>query len=497
MLKGNSFDHLLYFLKKIKNKEPFSFIRPNDGEYMIVNGTHFKTQDIWKFNGGILQKELLQSIQSCKDISNCYVGIPCKSCWGGEMTSWCIDNYNIDINRLTYGNIVCNYNWKYFTNFMISNKIPFYYIGPGTNKSESLNIIDRLYTDPFQIERWDSENEIFKKTVFDWVENKINLSSESLIFCFAVGPLTKILISYLAKKYPSHSFFDTGSSLDLFMKGNTNRGYINNNNTYANIICDFDKGHLTHNDIVNNNKTDITAILTIYKRPHVILEQIEAIKNQTVPPKKIIVYVNYAEGYDVPTSLRNDKSIIFIESNTNLGVWARFAIGLLANTEYICIFDDDTIPGKKWFENCLNSINKVNGLLGTVGVNLVSNPDKYIIHGQRYGWPSPNNDIVKVDIVGHSWFFRREWLKYLWETTPDYDTFLRIGEDIGFSWALQKHGINTYVPPHPSYDIEMFGSIPDKAWKYGTENVAIYLNNPNFNLAFKFYRQKGFRLIND
>ena len=32
-----------------------------------------------------------------------------------------------------------------------------------------------------------------------------------------------------------------------------------------------------------------------------------------------------------------------------------FAAALLADTEYIAIYDDDTIPGKQWHSNCLKT----------------------------------------------------------------------------------------------------------------------------------------------
>jgi hypothetical protein len=38
--------------------------------------------------------------------------------------------------------------------------------------------------------------------------------------------------------------------------------------------------------------------------------------------------------------------------NRNLGVWSRFAYALNAKTKYVCVFDDDTIPGNNWLKNC-------------------------------------------------------------------------------------------------------------------------------------------------
>ena len=59
-----------------------------------------------------------------------------------------------------------------------------------------------------------------------------------------------------------------------------------------------------------------------------------------------------------------------------MGVWARFAYALNAKTEYIAMFDDDTIPGPLWFENCLNTMKRHEGLLGTIGL-VLDTPHSY------------------------------------------------------------------------------------------------------------------------
>lgn len=244
---------------------------------------------------------------------------------------------------------------------------------------------------------------------------------------------------------------------------------------------------------------DVTVILTFYKRPHVIHEQINSIKKQTIPPKNIIIWINQAIGYKFPDDLRKDESLIIIDSNHNFGVWARFALGLIANTEFIAVFDDDTIPGKKWLENCINTINNFNGLLGTIGI-IFKNRLNYTEWICRKGWDNPNEKTEQVDIVGHAWFFRREWIHHLFKFTPDYNLFLTMGEDICFSWALQKVGINTYVPPHPLNDLEMYGSKPSLALKYGTEAVAISNQKDavkDFNKIYSIFIENGFKLITD
>lgn len=240
----------------------------------------------------------------------------------------------------------------------------------------------------------------------------------------------------------------------------------------------------------------VTAILTLYRRPYCLEEQVRAIQAQTVTPAEIIIYKNFSDGIAMP-SLPADvmKNVTIIESSKNYGVWARFAIALLANTEYVCLFDDDTIPGHRWFENCLSSMSVREGLYGTVGLQFSSN--SYMAH-VRYGWPNPVTATTEVDIVGHSWFLKRSWLNYLWESPPDYVKYLKHGEDIQLSFALQKHGIPTFVPPHPPGQYELYGSIPDTAWKYGTDVVAISVEPGVYGLFEQYLHDavsKGFRLL--
>lgn len=217
----------------------------------------------------------------------------------------------------------------------------------------------------------------------------------------------------------------------------------------------------------------ITAVLNLFRRPYTLIQQLEAIQNQSIPPENIIIWKNYYEGIElpeIPTNLK--KNLIIIDSSKNFGVWGRFTCGLLVNSKYICVLDDDTIPGKDWFKNCVETMKTHCGLLGTVGVKFAKG-NIYRIDPPRHGWDTPNENTEQVDIVGHAWFFEQKWLHYLWECLPDYEYMHIAGEDIGFSYILQKHGINTYVPPHPYNNRDLWGSDPYYARKYGEDNVGV------------------------
>jgi hypothetical protein len=238
----------------------------------------------------------------------------------------------------------------------------------------------------------------------------------------------------------------------------------------------------------------VTVILNGYKRGKHFGEQLKAIQNQTVKPKEILLWQNLGEKFD--SNLTNQT--IHANCNYNFGVWARFAYALNARSEYVCVFDDDTIPGKKWLENCLNTIKTHNGLLGAVGVVFGTKNGYHPC--KRFGWTDNHNEEVKqVDIVGHSWFFRREWLSTFWRELPDINQSNLMGEDMHFSYTLQKYlQLNTYVPPHPVNDKEMWGSQYESGWKIGADTNAISQNMMNMSLmshTYTDYIKKGFNII--
>ena len=208
----------------------------------------------------------------------------------------------------------------------------------------------------------------------------------------------------------------------------------------------------------------ITVILNCYKRPEYLKEQIEAIKNQSVPIEDIWIWYNKPEDHE-----QFDLSGLGCKvatCNHNFKFHGRFAFGLLSQTEYVAYFDDDTIPGPKWFENCLNELQNEDLILGTTGVKYKG--DAYDPH-VKIGWNGVKNDKLEyVDLVGHAWFMKRSTLQYLWQENP---ISWENGEDIQLSGFAYKYGnIQTAVPPHPINDLEIWGSI--KGMDYGNDKKA-------------------------
>lgn len=240
-------------------------------------------------------------------------------------------------------------------------------------------------------------------------------------------------------------------------------------------------------------KTGITVILTAYRRAKYLADQIEALRNQTVPPDEIWVWSNRSEEDLIDVSHLADRVIV---SNSNYLFWGRFALANLVRTEYVAFFDDDVLPEPRWFESCLNTIEQGHdGILGGSGVILpaaggYSNKNKA-------GWNGLHSDqVVEVDLVGHAWFMRKGYLKYMWFEEPiHWDN----GEDIHLSYMALKHaGIKTFVPPHPEDDQSVWSCRPDFGKVVGRMSVATSKtedHRPTRTAIVDAYRADGWTIV--
>ena len=219
----------------------------------------------------------------------------------------------------------------------------------------------------------------------------------------------------------------------------------------------------------NTEKTegDIVVVLNMYRRPQNLMQQIESLQRQTVKPKEIWLWVNaHEDNKNFDFSVLKGKIHKVFNNDHNWKFYGRFAAGLLTDAKYVAFFDDDTIPGTEWFENCLETIKSHPGVLGSAGV-VLETEQAYNPH-TRVGWPNPNEDVCRVDLVGHAWFMERKTLSSMWREVP---ITWENGEDMFLSYCVQKYeGLGTHVPPHPRGNKKRWGSV--KGNELGIDSVA-------------------------
>ena len=107
----------------------------------------------------------------------------------------------------------------------------------------------------------------------------------------------------------------------------------------------------------------IGVLLSSHARPHTLRHQLAAIDAQTVKPSEIIIFHDHADGVQFDVEAARGRKVI--ATNWTGGVWNRFAFCLWGfSTEFICVLDDDTIPGPKWLEHLCWYYDKERALYG-------------------------------------------------------------------------------------------------------------------------------------
>eukprot|EP01041_Mallomonas_annulata_P004931 gene4931-9832_t len=211
----------------------------------------------------------------------------------------------------------------------------------------------------------------------------------------------------------------------------------------------------------------ITVILTQYRR-NTTEAQLRAVFAQTALSAIDAVLVFQNEDHvslsfleDLRLELPDSPPIQVVQSkHRNFKFHGRFALPLLFDSEYTVIFDDDTIPQSGWIAHAVDSSRTYNAIVGAVGMIVAPDSQSFLV--------APIDFPLEVDYVGHSWVFRTEWTKYLWnEHVPSWECC----EDIGFSAAAWLHGrIKTIIPAMPYGNYSVWGDSVRHHHKDGKES---------------------------
>lgn len=246
----------------------------------------------------------------------------------------------------------------------------------------------------------------------------------------------------------------------------------------------------------HDNHDSITVVLTLYKRPEALKKQLESIASQTLKPEEILLFHDRVkDGEDI--LLDPELRPLFDgikEADENIGVWGRFRYAKdNAKGRYICVLDDDTIPGCRWLETCMQLMKQRRAIYAALGICLIK-PSGYPYSGYyRVGWNSANKKCEEVDFAGHAWFFEKECLNWMFEGTEAYQAIKTAAEDMNISVRAKEHGVPTVITPHPVGQQDRWGSIPKYAVSYGNDMAATGINGnyENMNRAIRMLEMEG------
>lgn len=476
------------FIQKIKKGENFTLLRNGDGERAIMQGKSLVAQEGWKAPNELskLGLDLLSSLNIIND--NFYYAISCPCC---DKAAFFWYKTRIKSQNITFANIWVNANFKRFKKVFPTIKRDAILIANYRAKGHkigNLNILKHYEIDDDCFSFWETK----ASSMIEQIKKDFG-DRNDLLYVVSAGPMSTPIMVELYKNNPNNCYVDFGSAIDIYYKENISRAYMDSKSSYSKLNCKMPAPDV---------KTDVTVVLTLYNRPDKLEEQLNAVENQTLKPTQIILFHDKLSGNNeikLPEHLKNRFSN-YIKVSENVGVWGRFAAGLLADTTYVCFFDDDTIPGSRWLENCYSEMQSKEGLYGGIGI-LSKDLSKYPYSKfVRIGWANPIPKRMQVDFAGHSWFLKKDWLGAMFINSNKYYKFKKVAEDEYLSFALKKYlHINTYIPPHPLNNQELWSSNPEKAWEYGSNPERISAseeNIKNMQLALKMLKKEGMKELN-
>jgi FkbM family methyltransferase len=202
-------------------------------------------------------------------------------------------------------------------------------------------------------------------------------------------------------------------------------------------------------------KPEVTVVISEYLRPEYLVDQIEALQKQTLKPKDILVWQTQVEEYKELYNFENKyPNVHIIETKHDFNLPGRFAIPLLAKTEYVTLLDDDVFPAPKWLEECFSISKKYNAVVSPYGIKYDTNCND--LCSRQYGDNGEHPaEPVEVDMGGHGWFGKKAWFSFFWEEPVINE---KIADDIHFSYLLKKHDIKTFVSPYPENNKDIWGN---------------------------------------
>lgn len=209
-----------------------------------------------------------------------------------------------------------------------------------------------------------------------------------------------------------------------------------------------------------------SAIITLWKRSGYLDEQITSIKSQTIPPEEIFIIQNEAHLQFDASMFGNNPPIHVITSSLN-SLYTRFILGYLSCSEYICVFDDDVIPGEEWIQNCFCCSHKHNALVGPSGRVAAINNEPAWTSIESY--ESVKDELC--DWVCNSYFFKRDWIQYLHMNERPEKAHMTY-DDIHFAASLRAFGGITAAVP--AQDLEKPRTLGHQKRSYGHDSHALW-----------------------
>ena len=104
----------------------------------------------------------------------------------------------------------------------------------------------------------------------------------------------------------------------------------------------------------------------------------------------------------------------------------RFALAALATTPFVCVVDDDKIPGARWLDAAVRASARHDAIVGSNG-RLWRGPTLYHVAVEARLLEGDEAELVEVDFLGNCWTFRPAWAGHLFAPRAECAARARAG----------------------------------------------------------------------
>ena len=214
-----------------------------------------------------------------------------------------------------------------------------------------------------------------------------------------------------------------------------------------------------------------------------------------MPPAEIICLVNGNHFHPEETEALRQHGCHIVQSDIN-SLYNRWALSYLCRGDYVCIFDDDTIPGNGYVEHAIKCCEGYNSIAGARGrlydpAGLHEYFKVVVPRALDADSVSCGGEDILCDWVCNSYLFKREWVHGLLAEDACMNSFATHDDLQVAMSALRSLGVGCVVPRQPPDRPELAGSLHPE---YGDDHHAVWIAHRDTHFAVRRdYLQEALR----
>lgn len=223
-----------YLTDLIRKKQYYAFSKYADGEFAILANQQITNCDGWTFDPDTHEFSRMLLIDSFLYKQPGYlVGISCPCCQPKEHVDWMRQQTGRQDDWMTWANVWVNSNYDYFINNTMK-EIAKYPVVLVSNKDSDIKTLEKSFKLKVVKHYPIGDSALFNNddllTIDTMTNDIVDNTVNDHVYLFSAGPLGNVLAASGWKTSMNNFYLDVGSTLNPYLTGELNRGYLKQTN---------------------------------------------------------------------------------------------------------------------------------------------------------------------------------------------------------------------------------------------------------------------------